>query len=710
MTTLVLTADQRKTLTSLLNTYLAPLDKHETDQLVQNLAPYPTVQPDAIRHVLAPASCISLAQPDWHPIDDGVVAMINRAASPDLIKRITLLLSLLGSGAGMALLTQARWFTPFHDLSPANRTQVILQWQQSRFHSLRMIYVSFAAMTWQQSYGNIYGLPLHQAIGYPPKDPIRSQPGYQPRFERPRLPITRHLPPGTAFDVIVIGSGAGGGVVAAKLAQAGKSVLVIEKGPYVHESEFAMTEALWHHHFEDNASILSEQGNLNVMTGSVIGGTTTVNYSASLKLPHWARDEWAKLGLPYFVSQKFTKDMEDVCHRIGATTDGIRLTGANKVLKDGCEKLGYHVQLIPQNTGGEPHECHWCMGGCVDGVKNGSMNTWLRDAVDHGAVIMDRHTVKRVLVSNGAASGVEIFDHQTKTTSTIHAQRVIVSAGTMQSPGILRRSGLKNKHIGQHLNVHPCVGILGIFPDIQDVYKGTMMTTYSDAVANWNGDNYGAKIEGLSLHAGLNATMIPWRSALDHKTTMAKYRYSVPLLVVSRNKDSVGSVFYDGDQDTDGPLLYPDTGYKVRFNYQQSKHDSHSIVLGIAASAKILVAAGAHEVRSMQLNVPPFVFQENETVFADHPRFVAWLDQVVAAGAPAICSTAHEMGTCRMGASAKTSAVKPTGETWEVKGLFVADASVFPTSSGVNPMVTIMAIAAHISDNVLQSFDSPAKL
>ncbi|KAI8060184.1 hypothetical protein BC940DRAFT_337793 [Gongronella butleri] len=705
---IALSEDQRATLLCLMDTFLQPLDAKDTEKLVQRLARYPTVRPNDIREILAPASCTSLAHGQWHPIDDGLLPTLARAASPDKVKSLTLLLSLLGTASGMAILTQARWFTPFRQLAPRDRVRVLRQWQHSRFHTLRMVYMTFAALTWQQSYATAHAAQLHRVIGYPGTDPVRTQPDYVPRFQRPRLPITRDIPQN--IDVIVIGSGAGGGVVAAKLAKAGKKVMVIEKGPYYHESDFILRESEWRRNFEGDMSILNEEGTMNFVAGSLIGGGTSINYSASLRLPHWARDEWAKQGLPYFASEKFTKDLDTVCDRIGVTTEGIRLTGSNKVLKEGCEKLGYHVQLIPQNSGGEPHECHWCMGGCADGVKNGSMNTWLRDAVEHGALIRDRTTVTKVLIENGRAVGVAIFDHSTKTAHEIKAPRVIVSAGTLHSPGILRRSGLKNQQIGKNLRIHPCIATVGIFPEVQDVYKGTMMTTYTDAVSNWDGDHYGAKVEGMSYHAGMGATMNPWHGPLDHKATMAKYRYTVPLLTVSRDKDSAGSVFYEGDGDLNGPVLHPDKGYRVRINYQMSKHDMHSVVLGIVASCNILVAAGAREVRTMQNNVPPFEFSDDEQIYVDNPRFKAWLDMVERAGPPTISSTPHQMGTCRMGPTPRTSVIQPTGETWETKGLYVADASVFPCASGVNPMVTIMAIASNIADNVISSLDASAKL
>ncbi|KAI8089029.1 uncharacterized protein BX664DRAFT_331992 [Halteromyces radiatus] len=638
---------------------------------------------------------------------DNTLQLLQRSLTKDKQKGFLRLLSLLSHSTGMAFLTQGRCLTPFAHMARSDREKIIIHWQQSRFHFFRSLYISLASLTWANTYARPEAsTTLHRAIGYPTFDPMRSLPDYQPVRHHPRLPMVSspNELPDDGFDVIVIGSGAGGGVVAAQVALAGYSVLVIEKGPYYHESEFVLQEGMAaQRNMERGGSFLSEDGTMAFMAGSLIGGGTSINYSASLQLPHYVRSEWAKLGLPYFISKEFVNNNTRVCERIGVTTQGIKLHGSNQVLMKGCEKLGYHAELIPQNSGGHPHECHWCSTGCRDGIKNGSMNTWLRDVVANGGKIMNKTTVRRVMIDDrtGKATGVVIAHHDDDSERIIHAKKVVVSGSSLHSPGILLRSGLKNKHIGEHLHVHSCIATFGYFEHVIDTHKGTMMTAYSDVVANTpENDHYGAKIEGVSHHVGMVANANPWHGSLDHKRAMLRWRYSTSLLTVVREKDSYGKVFYDG--------VHHD---QVKVNYKMSKHDRRSTVAGIVASANILVAAGAREIRTMQHVVPPFIFAEDEEVSPDHPRFIRWLkEQVIPAGAPAIVSNPHQMGTCRMGPSPRVSVVKPTGETWEVNGLYVADASVFPTGSGVNPMITIMSTCLHIADQLLISLRSSSKL
>lgn len=141
-------------------------------------------------------------------------------------------------------------------------------------------------------------------------------------------------------------------------------------------------------------------------------------------------------------------------------------------------ELGYHIADIPQNTDGKQHTCGWCFAGCKDGVKNGTMNTWLRDAYAHGAKFLDRTKVQRVLVENGKAVGVECVVHY-KHPVKVRAKQVVVAAGSLQTPGVLLRSGLTNKNIGRHLHVHPCCITLGFFDHDMDMFNGSIMTAVS---------------------------------------------------------------------------------------------------------------------------------------------------------------------------------------------------------------------------------------
>lgn len=323
------------------------------------------------------------------------------------------------------------------------------------------------------------------------------------------------------------------------------------------------------------------------------------------------------------------------------------------------------------------------------------MNSWLRDANEHNAKFMEKTKVDRVLIKNGKAVGVECTAHYTRKVN-IRANQVVVSAGALQSPGVLLRSGLKNKNIGRNLRLHPCSIAFGFFDRDIRTHEGSIMTAVSGVSENVDNEGYGVKLEVPCLHPGAFSTVIPWRSAANHKEMMMRYNRCTPILVLTRDKDSPATVRYD-EKDN----------YIVDFSL--SNHDTQSLLTGIERALNVLVAGGAREVLTGQLGMEPFVFREDEESRVDNPRFIEWKSEVLKYGLPQHGSAifcAHQMGSNRMGISPKTSVAKPTGETWEVKDLFIGDASLFPTATGVNPMVTTETVALHVADSIINKNNS----
>ncbi|KAI9273076.1 hypothetical protein BDA99DRAFT_499962 [Phascolomyces articulosus] len=614
---------------------------------------------------------------------------------------LRILLNLLSTRAGTFVLTGHT--QPFKLLSRNQREAAFLKWKDSSFASLVSMYKAILGL----SITAIYRDPtckVHAAVGYPVYDPVRTQEDYTPPQPRkdPYTMQTAEQVENKHFDVIIIGTGAGGGVSAAELSKSGYSVLLIEKSKYLHESELKLNEReAYPALYEQSGAVRTEDGGVVMVAGSAFGGGTTVNYSVSLKLPYTVREEWAKKhGLPHFISPKFSNDLDRVYDRIGASTEGIKHNGPNKVMINGCRKLGYNVFDIPQNTGGHSHECGWCYCGCSDGIKNGTMNTWLRDAEQHGARFLDRTKVLRVLVNKNnkerQATGVEcLVDHgDQKKMIRIYAKRVISSAGSLHTPGVLQRSGLVNSNIGRNLRLHPGSIIFGFFDEPIDMHMGSIVTTGSEFNGDLSKDGYGLILEIPTISPSFMGSLLPWRGSFKHKQLMLRYRFASPLVPLLREHDSVGTVNYDENGD-------------VSINYDLTTSDRKKLVGGLVRTCLIMCAAGAREIHTGQLGVEPFVFREHEEIRVDNRRFQRWINRVEEFGLPTkgniTLVSAHQLGTCRMGNSPDTSATKPTGETWEVNNLYVADASLFPTASGVNPMVTTEAIAIHVAANVVES-------
>ncbi|KAI7823873.1 GMC oxidoreductase-domain-containing protein [Gamsiella multidivaricata] len=442
------------------------------------------------------------------------------------------------------------------------------------------------------------------------------------------------------------------------------------------------------------AALTSTDGAITVLAGSTWGGGTTVNWCASLQLPYFVREEWAKMGLPHFTSPAYQRSIDAVTERLHISDKYLRHNKANSLLLEGSRRLGYPTKDIPQNTGGQQHSCGWCGFGCRFGEKQGTMMTYLADAKDHGARFLQDTFVERVLIQKGKAIGV--VGHQNGRRVVVKADKVVVAAGSIHTPALLKRSGLKNKNIGRNLRLHPVSYVFGKFDERVDCYQGSIMTALTTVAENTDGKGYGSKIEVPSHHPGLNSAFLKWKSAGDHKRQMLDINHILPLIVLSRDRDG-GSIEL-------GPDGLP------RINYTVSGHDAVSLEEGMDRSLRLLVAAGASSVWTTQNNVDPFIV--NKALGIEDPAFEKYIAEVkrssVKAGSTVIGS-AHQMGSCRMGSSPRDSAIKPTGETWDVKNLYVADASTFPTASGVNPMLTTYSMAYSIAQFIKQA-DGSAKL
>ncbi|KAI9012615.1 GMC oxidoreductase-domain-containing protein, partial [Phycomyces nitens] len=403
------------TLLAILSTILAPLTPEEKDSLEKDFTKIPNLT--CTQKDIDIISDLNVYTPGVY---DAFLEFMSEKILPKDLDGILGLLDALSTPAGMEQITGNS--TPFERLTKEEQTDTFLSWKFSKDPQLVAIYKTFAIAILSAAY-NMSDSPHQAATGYPGKDPVRSDPGYVPCIVRERhemMTAKELLDPSLKFDAIIIGSGAGGGVCAAELSQAGLSVLVLEKGKYYHETELVSdVPAAYKTMYLQGGSFASHKGEISVLAGSTFGGATTINFLASLKPQHFVREEWAKMGLTHFTSSKFSDDLDKVYERIGATTDGIKHNNPNQILVDGCK----------QNTGGRSHECGWCLTGCKDGIKNGTSNSWLRIAAKHGARFVDQAKVNRVITVDGKATGVEFQIGDSDETFILNSSRVVVSAG-----------------------------------------------------------------------------------------------------------------------------------------------------------------------------------------------------------------------------------------------------------------------------------------
>jgi len=590
------------------------------------------------------------------------IASLPRAADR---AELDLLLRLLDSRAVNLLLSGLA--LPFTQMSADQRERCLRGWATSRLPQRRKAFQALKRLTTVTHYTTP---GVARAIGYP--GPL----GPPPATPKPIRPVAIERDTTLTCDVVIVGSGAGGGVVAAELAAAGKDVVVLEKGGYRNEADFTHQEGDALETMYDAGGLLATSDlGLVVLQGATLGGGTVINYTTSFPTPETVRRQWAKEhNLPHFESAEFTRSLDAVARRIAVNTDHAKPSGRDQVLIRGLEQLGWHHGLLPRDVRNCPQDdgCGYCGMGCRRGAKQSTLITYLQDAAQRGARILVNCDARRVVIERSAATGVEA--RVGSSTVTVRAKAVVVAAGSVHSPALLLRSGVKLPALGRNLALHPATAVLADMEQDVRPWTGTVQAHYSDRFADLD-SGYGFKFETAPIHPSLQALAAPWESAAGHRNRMTTLPRTALVGILLRDRFG-GRVRVDRD------------GTAV-VDYRLSRYDRAHLRHAIATAAQLLEAAGARDIwlpLARDVSYRPGGKEARED----------WLRRADAAGwgpNEILLVTFHQMASCCMGASARESVVDAEHRVWGIRGLYVADASTFPTASGVNPMLTVMAIA-----------------
>ncbi|KAF1914723.1 hypothetical protein BDU57DRAFT_531159 [Ampelomyces quisqualis] len=595
------------------------------------------------------------------------------------------------------------YLTPISEQPAQIREAIVKGWSTARLGAIRELHRSLTVL-FKQTWIKVTP-SLRRVLGIP-RVPIGMKPGKAFEYHFIQFPPDDQ-PETIETDVVIVGSGCGGAVSAKNLAEAGHRVLVVENSYHWTPNHFPMSELQGLHHlFMNGALISSDDTSTNIVAGQSWGGGGTVNWSASLQTQAYVRREWAERGLPFFTSTEFQDSLDRICHRMGVSTGFIKHNPANEKLLQGARKLGWSHKPVPQNTGGSQHYCGFCTLGCGSCEKQGPSVSYLPDAARSGAQFIEGFHAEKVVFSNEGGKRVATGLFGTWTSRDVNggvastplitrkvlikAKRVVVSAGTMQSPLLLLRSGLSNYQIGRNLYVHPVAFLGAIYKEAINPWEGGILTSVVDEFENLDGKGHGIKLEATNMIPSSWLTWLDWKGGLQYKLDAARFKHMTGYISIARESDT-GRVYPDP---VDG---------RVRFQYSPSTKAKQHIIEGLLALAKIQYVQGASEIFTAIPGMRPFIRdasmpQPHDGI--DDPAFQAWLEEIKWKGFPSPESmfvSAHQMGTCRMSAAEKDGVVDAHGNVWGIEGLYVADASVFPSASGVNPMVTNMAIADYIS-------------
>jgi choline dehydrogenase-like flavoprotein len=542
-----------------------------------------------------------------------------------------------------------------------------------------------------------YGLPDEHgsnpnwdAIGYPgPLSPPPS-PEQAPKTI-PIEPLTGESATLEA-DACVIGSGAGGGVIAAELAAAGRSVVVLEMGGYRNESDFKQLELpgmfeLYH----GGGLTSSEDGSIAILAGSTLGGGTVVNYMNCIRTPEAIRREWAAMGIEGIDQPDYERHIDAVWRRLGVNDTATSQNRTHKRLIQACEELGYPHRPLTRNTDTsceDPSVCGYCFSGCQKGCKQSTMKTFLQDAADAGARFVVGARAERILTQDGRTTGVQALvthDDGSTTKLTVQAPTVVVAAGAIESPALLLRSGIGGPAAGMHLRLHPAALVVGVYEQPIDGWIGQIQSALSDEFKHCEGD-HGFLIEATTVAPAIVAMSLPWQDGLAHKQLLErKLRHLAPFISVARDHG-------------EGQVVIDDYGRAVTRWSFSDEVDASLFRRAMVELARLQRAAGAKEIITFYQHEPPS-WREGE----DFDAFLAAIELGSLQANDIAAFTAHQMGSCRMGSDPANSVADGRGELHDTKGVWIGDGSAFPTAPGVNPMISIMSLAHSTAEQILSA-------
>jgi choline dehydrogenase-like flavoprotein len=529
--------------------------------------------------------------------------------------------------------------------------------------------------------------PNWGAIGYP--GPLSAPPSAE---QAPKTIAVERLSGETATlqaDVCVVGSGAGGGVIAAELAKAGRSVVVLEMGGYRNEADFKQLEMAGMFELYLGGGLAgSEDGSIAILAGSTLGGGTVVNYMNCIRTPDHIRREWAAMGVEGIGETVYEGHIDAVWRRLGVNDTATSQNRTHKKLIQACEALGYPHRPLTRNTDvtcEDPAVCGYCFTGCQNGCKQSTMKTFLQDAADAGARFVVGARAERVLAEDGRARGVQALvtnDDGSTTTLTVEAPTVVLAAGAIESPALLLRSEIGGPAAGRHLRLHPAGLVAGVYEQPIEGWIGQIQSALSDEFKQCEGE-HGFLIEATTVAPAIVAMSLPWQDGLSHKQLLErKLTHLAPFISVARDHG-------------EGQVVIDEHGRAVTRWSFGDEVDARLFRRAMVELARLQRAAGAKEIISFYQG--GLSWREGE----DFDEFLAALEAASLEANDIAAFTAHQMGSCRMGSDPGDSVADGRGELHDTKGVWIGDGSAFPTAPGVNPMISIMSLAHSTAGNIL---------
>lgn len=493
-------------------------------------------------------------------------------------------------------------------------------------------------------------------------------------------------------DVCVVGSGAAGAILAWEMADRGHSVVLLEKGGYHPREDFNQKE-------DEMIPLLYKNSGLQftiptaiaVAQGSCVGGSTVVNDAVCFRAPDTVLGWWHdKYGVEGVTPGEMSKHFEKVEARISVgEVQPYELNRNNLILKSGAEKLGWASGPNLRNCK-NCKQCGLCHIGCSYGTKQSMLETYIADSENmHGdrVKIYADSRADEIVKSGTRVTGVKgkISGKNGRTLDlNVKAKVVIISCGTIASSELLLKSDLNiNGQVGRGVAIHPSPAIIGDFEEEVNGNQGIPMAYHCHEFSVLKTGKRGYMLESVFLAPYQFSLSIPGFE-YDHKELMSRYAHYA-LIGSLLQDEGVGTVVLGGPA---GTIL----------EYQLSQGDAKLMIGGMKSAAQILFAAGAKRVITSHRGRTILYGQADLHIIDE--RGGNPLDISIGAG--------HPQGGNRMGAS-PDAVVDSNSKAYGLDNLFVCDASVFPTSLGVNPQLTVMALAMRAAQHIGENWDKGRK-
>jgi choline dehydrogenase-like flavoprotein len=515
---------------------------------------------------------------------------------------------------------------------------------------------------------------IHRRIGCVWDKSARNAP-LPPFFSRLKRPEDLAEKGVIECEVVVVGTGAGGAVVAKELAEKGFATVIIEEGAYYTRRDFngKAVECLERFYREKGRVVGIGNTIIPIPSGQLVGGSTAINTGTCWRTPEWVCDHWVKEwkipGLsrkeldPYF-------DRVEAILGVAPTSEKV-LGGITEVFRRGCERLGYHHFPLIRNA----PDCDGqgvCDFGCPTDARRSTNISYIPLTIRSGAELLTETRATRVLLEGGKAVGIEILDRRTDRRYLIRSQAVVLACNALMTPCLLLSQGIANRSgmVGKNLTIHPSVQVAGLFDTIEiaphrHVPQGYCVDTFHR--------------EGiLLLHAGLSLDIggvgIPFVGE-RFSEIMSGFNHTAWFGVMA--------------EDPPSGWVRPLRGKPFIF-YWLRRITQERLKRGVEILAEIFLEAGAREVYPLVRGFER-IRNYDELERFRRTRFQPYDYRIIGF---------HPLGTCRMGVDPRSSVVSPTHETYDIKNLFIADGSVIPTATAVNPQETIMAFATRCAEFV----------